>query len=86
MLYPDPYVAKLIVEERMRDVLREAEAHRLLRQAGIGQRGWLSRQAGRLLFSLGDLLVGLGRRLERYEVLPVVACPELQMACEAETC
>ena len=45
-----------------------------------------ARQAGRLLSSLGDLLVGLGRRLERYEVLPVAASPDLQMACEAETC
>jgi len=59
-----------IVEERMRDRLQAAQTHRLMREAGIDQPGWLSRQTGRLLCHLGLLLVTLGRRLAHYEVPP----------------
>lgn len=66
MLHANYALAKRIADMRVEEALRWAETHRLLREAGIDQRGWLSRQACWLLGQLGHLLVALGRRLERY--------------------
>jgi hypothetical protein len=49
--------------EQTRDWLREAEMDRLLRQAGIDQRGWLRIQADKGLCRLGEVLVAVGGRL-----------------------
>ena len=70
MIFPNPDMGRRVMEERMRDRLHQAEAHRLLREAGIDQWGWLARQGCRVLGQLGRLLVALGRRLERYGVAP----------------
>lgn len=67
MLFPSPDVAQRIMEERVRDCLRKAKTRRMLREAGIDQRSWLSRWACRLLACLGHLLVSLGQRLQRFE-------------------
>ncbi len=79
MMFPNPDLYKRIAEERMRDCLRQAEVRRLLREAGIDQRGWMARQSCRLLCQLGHLLVALGRRLERYEASPVESGVAWQM-------
>ena len=47
--------------------LRKAEEERLLREAGLDQRGWFSRLSTRLVGQLGHVLVTWGERLERFE-------------------
>jgi hypothetical protein len=73
MILPTAEMATQVAEEQRRDLLREAETYRLLRQAGIGRPGWSSRQVRWLLSSLGHVLVILGRRLERYEGSPAAS-------------
>jgi hypothetical protein len=73
MILPNAEMAKQVAEEQRRDLLREAETYRLLRQAEIGRPGWLSRQICWLLSGLGHVLVILGRRLERYEASPAAS-------------
>ena len=46
-------------------VLAEAEQHRLLAEAGLIRRPWLSCQVCRSLWRLGHLLETTGQRLER---------------------
>lgn len=65
MLFPSPDIAQRILEERVRDSLRKAETRRLLCEAGIDQRGRVSRWMCRLLAGLGCLLVTVGERLQR---------------------
>lgn len=85
MFFSEYEIARRMAEERIRDHLREAEIHRLLRQAGLDQRAWLPRQACRLLSRLGHLLVALGQRLERYEVPSGTSCRQLPRASEASS-
>jgi len=66
-MYADSRSARHLMEIRTQGILRRNETRRLLRQAGLEQRGWLSRQNCWLLCQLGHLLVSLGKRLERYE-------------------
>ena len=71
MFHKDPcltnsYLARRIVDGHIREVMVWCETRRLLRAAGIDQRGWLSRGGCWLLCRLGRLLVTLGRRLQRY--------------------
>jgi len=68
MLFLTYHEVMCIAEERLRDCLREAERRRLLRQAGMDERSWLSHRLCWSLSRLGHLLVVLGQRLERYEV------------------
>ena len=65
-MYADSRSARHLMEIRTQGILRRNETRKLLRQAGLEQRGWLSRQNCWLLCQLGHLLVALGRRLERY--------------------
>ena len=53
--------------EQTRDWLQEAEMDRLLRQAGIDQRGWLRIQVDKGVCRLGEILVAVGSRLVCYE-------------------
>jgi len=53
--------------EQTRDWLQEAEMDRLLRQAGVDQRGWLRIQADKGLCRLGEILVAVGSRLICHE-------------------
>jgi len=53
--------------EQTRDWLQEAEMDRLLRQAGIDQRGWLRTQADKGVCRLGEILVAVGSRLVCHE-------------------
>jgi hypothetical protein len=73
MILPNAEMAKQVAEEQRRDLLREAETYRLLRQAGLFRPGWLSREVCWLLSRLGHVLVILGRRLERYEASPAAS-------------
>jgi len=54
------------MEMRQRELLREAETQRLLRQARQGRRSRWSRPACWLLYHAGRTLVALGRRLQKY--------------------
>jgi len=71
MQVPNYYLAQRLSEQRLQDCLRKAEKQRMLRSAGIDQRGWFALQGCRLLSGLGCLLVALGRRLERVARSPV---------------
>ena len=59
-------------------VLAKAEEHRLLREAGLIRRPWLSCQVCRSLWRLGHVLATAGQRLEQ-RYAPVT----LQRASEA---
>lgn len=50
---------------RLPKVKEEAEKRRLLEEAGIIRRPWLSCQVCRSLWQLGHTMVKAGRRLER---------------------
>lgn len=52
------------MEMRHREFLRQAETHRLLRQARQGRRSRWSRPAWWLLYQMGCTLVALGARLQ----------------------
>lgn len=71
-MWLDVYQAQQVKQEQVRDYLRKAETRRLCREAGIDQRGWMTRLACGLLCRLGHWLVTVGRRLERY-ALPSTA-------------
>jgi hypothetical protein len=77
-MFSDSYVAWLVCREQGKDRLREAERHRLVRQALAGRRG-RDRVLPRVLTWLGGYLVAWGQHLqERYGV--VVDSPALRAA------
>ena len=82
MFFPD-YKTECVVREQIEDRLHAAGARRASRQAGLDQRGWLSRRVCRLAGSLGGKLVILGRRLERYEVPSMARAVERGRTSEA---
>lgn len=55
-----PIVAQAYARERQRDLLREAERRRLVRQARIGQPGLTDR----FFKGMGELLIEAGERLK----------------------
>ena len=66
MLPPNDYLSMKDYElNRLPDVLARAEQNRLLREAGLMRRPWLSCQVCRSLWRLGRLLALTGQRLER---------------------
>ena len=68
-MFGDGYVAWLVCRERNRDLLRQAERYRLVRQA-LPARCWHGQFHCRALIWLGQRLVDWGRRLqERYDVV-----------------
>ena len=68
-MFGDGYVVWLVCRERNKDLLREAERYRLVRQV-LPARRRHSRFHCRALIWLGRRLVGWGRRLqERYDVV-----------------
>ena len=66
MFYDSWYLAKVLMDMNVQEVARRRERRRLLREAGVHKRGWLSRQGCWLLCQLGRLLVALGQQLEQY--------------------
>jgi len=72
VFYRDFYLAEAIVNVRLQEAARRCEARRLLRQAGIDQRGWWPRQRCWLVCYLGRLLVALGQRLQQYSQPPTI--------------
>jgi hypothetical protein len=67
MLPPNDYLSMKEYElNRLPDVLARAEQNRLLREAGLMRRPWLSCQVCRSLWRLGRLLELTGQRLERH--------------------
>ncbi len=66
MLPPNDYLSMKDYEwNRLPAVLAKAEQHRLLVEAGLIRRPWLSCQVCRSLWRLGRLLVTTGQRLEQ---------------------
>jgi hypothetical protein len=66
MLPPNDYLSMQDYElNRLPDILARAEQTRLLREAGLMRRPWLSCQMCRSLWRLGRLLATAGQRLER---------------------
>jgi hypothetical protein len=75
MLPPNDYLAMKDYElNRLPDVLAKAEQHRLLVEAGLIRRPWLTCQVCRSLWRLGRLLVTAGQRLE-HRYAPMVPSP-----------
>ena len=66
MFYPHYDLVKRVAEMRVEDALHRAEVRRLLCEAGIDDRGWITRQGCWLLCQVGHGLVALGHRLEQY--------------------
>lgn len=58
--------AKALMDRRVEQAQRQAEALHLLRQAGVEPQGWLSRQGRELARGLALLLMRLGARLVSY--------------------
>ena len=66
MLPPNDYLSMKDYElNRLPGVLAKAETHRLLAEAGLIRRPWLTCQVCRSLWRLGRLLVTAGQRLEQ---------------------
>jgi hypothetical protein len=66
MLPPNDYLAMKDYElNRLPDVMAKTEQHRMLVEAGLIRRPWLTCQVCRSLWRLGRLLVTAGQRLER---------------------
>jgi len=78
MLYISYEFGKRITDMRLEQVLREAKASRLLREAGIVRRGSVPWSGRWLLCHLGCLLVRAGRWLEKHSI-PQTAPLEGQM-------
>jgi hypothetical protein len=62
VLQADPNRIKVRVEMSMEQLQQMAQHRALLRQAGIGQQAWLSRELRRLLGAVGAVWVALGAR------------------------
>jgi hypothetical protein len=66
MLPPNDYLSMQEYElNRLPDVIAKAEQHRLLVEAGLIRRPWLTCQVCRSLWRLGRLLETAGQQLER---------------------
>jgi hypothetical protein len=75
MLPPNDYLAMQEYElNRLPNVLAKTEQHRLLVEAGLIRRPWLTCQVCRSLWRLGRLLVRAGQRLEQ-RYAPMVPSP-----------
>lgn len=71
MSYPvNDYLLKVIMEERTRRYIRDAEIDHLLSEINPGQPSGLFRQVHKMLHNSGHLLVTLGQRLDRIEMRP----------------
>lgn len=70
---PYEYWMEHIVEDMMRERLRQAELHRQMRQAGLIREGWVSPRVRRLAAYLRRLPSILARRWQRYALPPVAA-------------
>ena len=66
----DVYLNQQHEKQRLQVALQKAEMARLLREAGLDQRGGFSGLSGWLLSQLGHVLVMWGERLERCEASP----------------
>lgn len=79
MSHLDPIV--WIAEARHQEMLRQAEALRLLRQAQPQRQGWLSRLARTPLSHLGRLLLTLGRQSKRHSQPQIIIVGQLAPDC-----
>ena len=66
MLYIQPDLLRRQLDLDREEAMRQAEKWRWVREAHAGERPWLSRLGCRLLCGLGQGMVALGRRLQRY--------------------
>jgi hypothetical protein len=64
MLHRNDYLAQRLHNHRLRNDTCRAERERVLREAGVDQRGWVAYLACKLLRGMGSLLVALGHRLQ----------------------
>lgn len=59
-MFFNPYEAQMVMEERVKDAMREAEQERLIRMAKSARPGLLDG----LLASIGGLLISAGKKLQ----------------------
>ncbi len=58
-----PGIGEYYYEQIRQERQNEAQAHRMLKAAGIDTRPWATRQASAFLTSMGTILLSLGHRL-----------------------
>ena len=66
-------LSEQLMEIHLQEMLHEAAVERLAREVSGPERRWLYRQRCRWLRRLGQLLVGLGQRLQQVGLPPAVA-------------
>jgi hypothetical protein len=74
MLYLDEYLAKTLMDDRIKKAQSESEIDLMLRRARLVHEGRFSRQRRRLMHSLGQILMDLGERLKRQASLQPLTC------------
>jgi hypothetical protein len=74
MLYLDEYLAKILMDSRIKKAQRETELDLMVRRARLAHEGGFSRQRRRLMRWLGQGLMDLGERLKRQTSLQPLTC------------
>ena len=74
MLYLDEYLAKILMDGRIKKAQRETEIDLMLRRARLVHEDRFSRRRRRLMHWLGQILMDLGERLKRQARLQPLAC------------
>ncbi len=76
--FPDIPLEATMMKLRVDDARRQAEASHALRQAGVVEQGWLTRQSSHVLCRLGAWLVDVGERLEHIGMPQAIPARRLQ--------
>ena len=65
-----------LMYQRVEEELRQAELHRLAREAGGTDQGWLRERTSMVLEQLGSLLVSTGQRLKQASQAQLISTQE----------
>jgi hypothetical protein len=79
MMYRDFVFAEMLTKDRIAKRLHQAEIHRSLCQMKARRPSWVHRQRCWVLCQLGQLLVTLGQRLQRYSTAQPVSLEPAEM-------
>jgi hypothetical protein len=85
MPYLDHQSIDIIVKDRHNQALERAATQRMLRQLRTNDRVLVWYMTSRLLSRLGTRLVRVGQRLERLEMLSMVAPMDQSSTCQGST-
>jgi hypothetical protein len=79
------YLDAMMAKEQRQDRLQAAQTKLLLEQAGVDQRGWLTRQMCGLVCGTGRLMIAVGERLICRATSPITASVARQPLTESPT-